>query len=209
MEISNKFLAFLLVIAIVISVFGTLYSTWTITRITWITPHVVTGIVNVTITNQTSLNVTETNCDFSSGYISIGYPSARLESNGTKINWTGSGSQNNDSLLVENNGNVNITVNVSSNASLNDFYETPGCDAGSPACNVTTWSVNNKTGSCSSGLLAYPGSQIDNSTNVTVCTNLQSDDTKDTIFVRCGLFITTAVTTGDKVSTWTFYYEQS
>ncbi|MCL6500808.1 MAG: hypothetical protein K6T16_02115, partial [Candidatus Pacearchaeota archaeon] len=99
MDVSNKFLAFLLVIAILVTVIGTWYSLSKVGQLTGIT-GLQTGYVNVTITGKTQINVTQPYCGFGSGHVTPGYAFAVLHpgngtvgsgchgSGDTKGNWT-------------------------------------------------------------------------------------------------------------------------
>jgi len=203
MEVSHKVLAILLAVAIVFSVIGTF---WNIDRINQtnkisrLTGYGSTGYVNVTINTLTAINVTATDCAFGAGYIETGYQSALLESNGTIVGWNGLGTAT--SLGIRNDGNNNITLNVSSGKNLTGFY--------GAACNVTEgctyqfWSANNEAGTCASGLATYPGTTM-NGGNKTVCAVMRSEDGNDDLYVHCRLNVTQSIPTGAKTDTWTFW----
>ena len=202
MDISNKFLAFLLVVAIVISVVGVWYSVDRLNRFIGITGFGTEGYVNVTISTMAEINVTQTDCNFGSGYIQAGAATGLIESNGTIINWSGSGTGAN--LVIENTGNQNVTVNVTSGKTLAQFY---GVDCSGDDCEYRAWSTNNNTGSCLGGLQSHPGADMD-TTNRTMCTTLQPETAQDSINVHCRLLLSDTIPTGSKTDTWTFYGTQ-
>jgi len=200
MEVSHKVLAILLAVAIVFSVIGTFWNIDRISRLTRLTGYGSTGYVNVTISTTTAINVTATDCAFGAGYINVGNTSALLESNGTIVGWSGAGTAT--SLGIRNDGNTNITLNVSSGKNLTGFY--------GAACNVTEgctyqfWSADNEAGTCTSGLATYPGTTM-NGGNKTVCAVMRYSDTQDDLYVHCRLNITQSVPPGAKTDTWTFW----
>jgi hypothetical protein len=200
MEVSQKALVVLLAVAVVFSVIGTFWNIDSINRITRLTGYGSTGYVNVTITNLTSINVTATDCWFGSGYVDVGYISALLESNGTKVGWNGLGA--NASITVRNDGNRNITLNVSSGKTLASYY---GADCSSISCTYQFWSAINESGSCPGTLSAYPGTAMDTN-NKTVCSIMRYEDVNDEVNIYCRMNVTQAlIPTGSKTDTWTFW----
>jgi len=201
-EISHTVLAIFLTVAILLSVIGTFWNINRIDRINMLnklTGYGTTGYVNVTIENISSINVTATDCNFGSGYITTGNVSALLESNGTHTGWSGGGTT--FSLEVRNDGNTNLTLNVSSGKSLASFY---GTDCSGESCTYQFWSEDKQAGTCTSGLVNYPGTSMDTG-NKTVCSLMRHQDTIDELYVHCRLNVTQGIPVGVKTDTWTFW----
>jgi len=205
MDISNKFLAFLLVIAIIVTIVGAWYSVDKVNNLALITGYGTEGYVNVTISNYSSLNVTATDCNFGSGYVLSNASSAKLASNGTVIDWSGAGTSS--SMHLQNDGNRNLSVNVSSSKTASGFFD------GGTSPSVKVWSfhtigggpVNTEAG-CDNGLVGYTGTEMDTS-QITICKNLVtgSGTTKDDMMsVGCYLSVPNDAPTGAKTDVWTF-----
>jgi hypothetical protein len=197
--ISHGVLAAFLVTAIILSVIGTFWNVDRINKINKFTGYGQTGYVNVTINTLTAINVTSTDCNFQSGYINPNASSALLESNGTITGWSGAGTST--TINVRNDGNTNLSLNVSSGKTLAQFY---GIDCSSENCLYQFWSTNNETGACTSGLQAYPGANMDTN-NKTVCSYMRFEDGNDDVYIHCRLNITQSIPIGAKTDTWTFY----
>ncbi|MEM4152568.1 MAG: hypothetical protein QXK80_00385 [Candidatus Pacearchaeota archaeon] len=207
-EVSNGFLALLIVIAIVIAIVGAWTSIDRVNRLATITGYQTSGkgYVNVTISNQTIINVTATDCNFGSGYVTPPAAYAILASNGTKINWTGGGTSN--SLIIRNDGNVNVKVDVSSGKNNTEFF---GGDFSYDAYKAwsfhMTWPIIQS--GCVGNLTNYTGVDMDK-TNKTMCTNLSvgaGESYDDEFSVGCYLEIGQDVTPGLKTDVWTFWAE--
>ncbi|MEM4152571.1 MAG: hypothetical protein QXK80_00400 [Candidatus Pacearchaeota archaeon] len=208
-EVSNGFLALLIVIAIVIAIVGAWTSIDRVNRLATITGYQTSGkgYVNVTISNQTIINVTATDCNFGSGYVTPPAAYAILASNGTKINWTGDVLSN--SLIIRNDGNVDVKVDVSSGKNNTEFFEGDfSYDA------YKAWSFH---GSCvmihpmASGCIGNLSNLTDmDKTNKTMCTRLwvgNGTGGTDAFCVGCYLEIGQDVTPGLKTDVWTFWAE--
>jgi hypothetical protein len=215
MEISNKFLAFLLVFAIVISLAGTWYNISRLSKIPMFTGYGVQGFVNVTITGLGIMNVTSTDCNFGSGYLNTtvaGYTGAAsgglLESNGTIVNWTGNGVST--GIVLSNDGNVNLSVMVASQKNVTGFWGSVYCNATSPiACNYSFWVTNRSTdtGACGGTAPTYPGRMM-NTSNISVCSNLGYDSSHDEINVSCRLVVSSDIPPAVYTDIWNFNYSQ-
>ena len=191
----------LLSFAIIVSLAATVFVFDISKNIGKLTAYGSAGYVNVTISDLNSINVTATNCNFGSGYITVGQTNATLESNGTIANWQGSGTS--VTLVVRNDGNKNMTINISSGKTLASFLGID-CSGAGAGCQYNFWSVDNETGSCTSGTVSWPGTRMD-TTNKTACTNLRYEDSLDELRVYCRLGIYQTVPTGAKTDTWTFW----
>ena len=138
-EISNKTLAVLLIVAIAISLGGTLVSINRLSSVMrlpgGITGYVSgTGTTNVTITSSASIRFAKSNLDFGIGAVnsSAGNQVCSLASSnggGSKdpitscINFTAAGSM--VSLSIENDGTSNLTVNLTSTQNAAGFVGGP------------------------------------------------------------------------------------
>ncbi|MBI4148680.1 hypothetical protein HY490_05290 [Candidatus Woesearchaeota archaeon] len=124
-DLSNKTLAGLLVIAIVVSLAGTFVSLDKLGRLRLglfstglvVNTPVTAGTASVTIEEEATANLSDATVTFSQGVVAAPSPYAYLDTNGNNTNWNGSTTQ--DSMEVVNDGNVhlNITVKASKNAS--------------------------------------------------------------------------------------------
>jgi len=202
MDVSNKFLAFLLVIAIVVTLVGTWYSIDKVSKFSAITGFGTEGYVNITLSNFTNINVTATDCDFGSGYVQAGQTSAELSSNGTNNSWQGP--QTADSMNIQNDGNRDVQLNVSSGKNAATFF------GGGTSPSVKVWSYEGYligSGGCDdAGLVSYPGTEMD-TTEITICANLTAGTGSiedDMVHAGCYLIVPNDSPTGAKTDTWTF-----
>lgn len=203
-EVSNKSLAALLVVAIVVSLGGTFISLSRLSgigRIPLITGFAGTdtGIVNITITEDLTIDTPENLIEFGSGLVDINTPDgyAEVYSNGTKdADWinastflpdpTYSGT-NEDYIIIENLGNVNVNLTVLTSKNSTEYL----CDVGKKCeglreAKYEYWSEDNTSGSCESGYLEGNSSSRttfngDGSTKQNVCGSLKSAPDTDTV----------------------------
>ena len=206
-ETSNNFIAGLLVVAIVIS----LYSFLTIANFGGIRvtggASTGTGSANVTISSSTDIILLRSKADFDSGYTSGAALTLTTQQQNT--NTFDSGSEGNGTnysgcdgteaacafpFVVKNEGNINVSINISS------------------ASEAATWvgagassyfkGKSNQSGSCGlnfTGGGGFGDASAWQSLNITqrvVCSNLSSADTIDEIRVHFNLTIPTTATTG-------------
>jgi len=213
MNVSNKFLAFLLVISIVVTLIGTWYSIDKVNKFATLTGFGTEGYVNITITNFTSINVTATDCDFGSGYVNAGKLYAVLNpgddtgncsATAYSENWTNASTYNPQCMVVENDGNYGAIINVSSSKNADTFL------GGASSLNdYRVWSdVKDEGGgsSCYGGGVLYNGLEM-NTSDRTICDCLYNNDTADELYVGCYLQIPNGAPTGLKTDTWTFTAE--
>jgi len=101
-----------------------------------------TGTANLTVESQLSINFTTDTINWGSGRVDYGETSATLDSEGTKINgnWTAVTA----GLVLENIGNVNVTVDLKTGEDASEFIG---------GTNPTyEWKVsNNESASCTDG----------------------------------------------------------
>ena len=200
MDLSNKFLAFLLVVAMLISIVGTWYNVDRINKLTRLTGYATTdyGYVKINISTNLSIDVPTDTVDFGSGYLTPGTSFTIHNSNVTTVptNWTNTSVYNPTDMILENTGNINASINLTSNVTAATFI-------GGDAPEFKFASVNNEANSCISGLAGW--TEITGSSQL-VCSNLASVDSTDTIKVRAQLKVSTGSSTGDEtgVAQWTF-----
>ena len=120
------------------------------------------GTVNLTITAQASLRFVTSTCDFGSGNVDEEPLFAILYSNDTEVNGTGWAGCT-DGLTLRNDGDVALTVTVSSSLTAAQFI---GGNQATPEIAVAS---SNSTGGCS-GTLLTGFTDIAGSPNV--CDNL-------------------------------------
>ncbi|RME53549.1 hypothetical protein D6783_01635 [Candidatus Woesearchaeota archaeon] len=147
MDVSNKTLGLLLIAAMLISLFGTFFSLNQVERFagppTGAATSNQTGNVTLTVTTSVGCTFGSFNLvDFGSGYVAGGQR-CYMTSNGT----TGSGcsgglSSPSQDFILENNGNVNATVYVNSNATAAQFL------SGSTSPQFQIAGLDNESGSC-------------------------------------------------------------
>jgi len=204
-EISNKFLAFLLVIAIIVTIVGAWYSVGKVNDLARITGYGTEGYVNITINNFTSINVTATDCNFGSGYVNTGNLFAVLnpgDSSGDcsataySANWTNQTVYNPQCMDVMNDGNQRIAINVSSTKDADGFL-------GGTSPEYKVWSYSKESAACYGDGIAYNGIDI-STTSKKICDCLFVEDTKDELYVGCYLHVPNDAPTGVKTDTWTF-----
>ncbi len=147
------------------------------------------GYVNITIESSANINFTTDSIDFGAGQVSGGGFSALVNSNGVSEN--GTWNQTNQSLHLENIGNVNVSVDLTSDSDALTFIggTNPGYQ----------WNVsNNETNSCTPGITIDLDTYFNASTEgVRVCDVLNYEDSADSIFINVGLSIPSDSNTGN------------
>ena len=126
-DLSNKTLAGLLVIAIVVSLAGTFVSLDKLGRLRLglfatglaVNTPVTQGTASVTIEQEATANLSDATVTFSQGIVAAPSPYAFLDTNGNTTNWNGSATQ--DGMEVVNDGNVNLNVTVKASKNSSEF----------------------------------------------------------------------------------------
>jgi hypothetical protein len=189
-EISNKTLATLLVVAIVISLAGTFFAMRGVSQVTNIISGAQvqqSGTAQVNITSQTSISLTADTVNFGSGY--------RNETNLTSINnecnmssndaaapdcWIVSDSFSPADFVLENDGNRYVAVTINSTAAAN-YFDTcslaTGIDGGE-ADFAFTGEEGAEAGCTTDGTLTDSETPFD-ATDQTLCTNMSYIDAND------------------------------
>lgn len=213
MEITNKTLAILLVAAVAVSLFGIVMTLNKVSSITGYATSAKTGTATLNVSSTTSIAIKQSAINFGSGTINTsgGYTSCTLYVNGTQsaptrsvqtpncIGFTSTSSA--IPFVIENDGNVNVSVVVKSNATVAQFIGGSGT-GGHPVAEFQFMALNNETNSCATGL-NNTWSNISTS-DVNICSQLFWDGT-DTIAVGLRLLIPDdAIATGTRQATITF-----
>ena len=159
------------------------------------------GYVNLTVATFIDINLSRWDVNFSSGSVSPGQTSATLQTNGlasatvTNGNWsTGA-----EALIIENSGNVNISLNLSTANNATDLFG-----------NVTTvapqyqWNVSNyEVGSCNGGTMGLDTFVDANETTELYCGQLESAAATNEVMVDIKLVVPYDGVTGTIVDTIT------
>ncbi len=193
-DISNRTLALFLVFAIIMSLGATIYSlnkisSFSITGQAQLLP----GRVNLSVQNSISILLYNSSVDFGSGWVNVSCIeikdnsktfanlSAGVTSNDTSDCWTGN--MNATSILVENNGNVNVSVSVRGPSALSFFNNYNGVST----YNLTIKARQHEASSCVSGLnLTYNEMHL----NRTMCSLLKYyPDNQDSIGIDINILI--------------------
>ncbi len=217
-DISNKFLVFLLVIAILVTIIGVYYSIDRINRFSAITGYgtTPTGTGNVTfgVGNITAINITQPTCDFKTGYVTPPYAYAILhpgasgsgspgpycdDTSDTKANWTNTtGPYDPDCIAIRNDGTTCMKVNVSSGLDASGFI-------GGTNPEYKVWSENKETDACTSDLISFANREEMDTTNKTICSLFRYEIDNDEMYAGCYLKVPDDATVGSHTDTWTFY----
>ena len=213
MEISNKALAILLVLAIVVSVGGAVINIAKLSEFAGVIPTIkgitgmgTTGTVNVSLQATTNLNVTQTFIDFGVGYVTTNMFGARLNSTGNRTNWTVVGNYDPLNVQIENIGNVNLSVSITADKSAATYL-----GGTSPVFQFAAAVKTPDVASCVSG--ANLQSTLTNvplsTTTANVCSNLGFVAASNELNVSIELLIPYDAPVGNKTVTLTFNSTQA
>ncbi len=178
MEMSNKSLALILVLSVAVSLFGTFYS---ISRMP--TPVAApptgyaasdTGQTNFTIQSDIQIVFTTSQINFGTGAVNNtdGAPTicenCTLNSEGTRLYNCSGFNVVNTGFRIENQGNLNVSLNISSNETVAQFV------GGNSTVRAFQWKMEeNETGACGAGLAPGTYSTV-TVTNTTACTDFKT-----------------------------------
>lgn len=158
------------------------------------------GTVNVSVQSSASINFTSSSISFGSGQITGGESYALLYSNNGSVvngNWTGTS----DGFLIENLGNVNVTLNISSAKSASTFL-------GGTSPEYKFMVTNSKEGSCN-GSVSYTMKTWSNlsSSSLRICDLFDNFDSSDEIEIDIFIKIPLDSRKGTLSDTITLNYE--
>ena len=213
MEISNKTLASLLVLAIVVSVAGTFLSLSRSSR-SGITGYYVsndTGTTSVNVGSITSLRFDVNAINFGSGSVNStgGFTNCTMFINGTgstTITQTGCTGFNTTNLagdfVLENAGTTYINVTMNSSANSSTFIGGGGAGFDNPVFKFTI--TNNETGSCliTVNYPSWSDSNLIFGNQSQICGNLSPIDTVDTLQIGVYVAIPLNSLTGSRTATF-------
>jgi len=183
-----------LILAIVISLTGTVFFLTKTGQFGHLSGYVDYGHVNLSITETTTVNITAYAINFGSGYVHGNATMATLISDGYAANWSGVGTST--TLELRNDGNVNITVSFTATKNATNF--TGGTNPG------YYFNTSNKDASaCNTGLASVFQDVNSSAQQATICTNLGTDDAIDELYMYVKLDIPSDAT-GTKADSWTF-----
>lgn len=197
-EISNKTLAVLVVLAIIISLWGVLLMGKgpAVGRTT-----TAEGRANISVTNTTAISLVANNINFGTGRVNGSYDYCEINTSTDEIDSTACiGFQAPaDGFVVRNDGNNNVNLTLASNKAASGFL-----GGTSPEFNYKTADYTGESGSCVNGdglVAAYTA--LDTTTQI-ACTNMTYDNSTDEVEVLLQLRVPSDVVPGDKEANITF-----
>lgn len=207
MDISNKALAVLLIAAMIVSVGGALFTLASLGNISdvlkfsGITGFGTAGVINVSIQQIAILNVSQPFIDFGVGYVTQGTAFAEIFSTGLRYNWTDVGGFSPSPLIIQNIGNVNLSVSIVSDKNALNFM-------GGGTAPSLSYEGYDSPGSCI-GILQNGWTEIQENGGLqnntqNVCSNIGFIDGTNWIYVYTYLKIPYNSPIGNKTATWTF-----
>lgn len=158
-----------------------------------------TGVVNVTIESRTNINFTTDFINFGSGQVDPEQTSETLTTvgggtTGGTGNWSGTG----DNFIIENIGNVNVTLQLYSGKDADDFL---GGTSPVYQYNVS----NNEANSCTESNATLGAWEDVNKTSpgTIICDPLDFEDSRDLITIDIKLTIPSDANPGEQTDTFT------
>ena len=193
-EISNKTLATLLVVAIVISLAGTFFAMRGVSQVTnYVTgaAEADVGEAKVNISSKTSITLTQATVDFGTGYRNDTEVGLNDECNMTSLVakpdcWVNETAFNPQDFVLENDGNrfVNVTVNSTTSTLYFDNCTTTGVISGGQA--KYSWEAINGTQLGCRGTLVTAETDFNDAEQL-LCSNFTYSDSEDEINVSIHL----------------------
>ena len=215
MDISNRTLGLLLVAAIVVSIGSTFFMLNSITSAPGFTGYLTgtdsgSGDVKLNLSTVISINMASSLIDFGTCQLDVSGTYTQYNSSQTYPSSLCSGGSftTEGYLMVESDGTVDFSLNVSTNASASDVYKDVS-GASTPNSKYILYVANNESNSCSSGMLTG-WNDFYNTSSLHLCDNLNYEDTTDSMKVYATIQIdNNAVgSTSGSSATWNFlaYY---
>jgi len=140
-----------------------------------------TGVVNVSIATSASLNFSTALLDFGAGSITPGQ-TAIINSEGVNTGSYWSGTAPTSGLILENNGNVNVSFTLKSNKSAATFI-------GGTTPDFQVKVTNNETGSCSTITSNFSSYSTITTSEQTACSNFAYGTAMDSVAIDVQLTI--------------------
>jgi hypothetical protein len=220
MDMSNKSLALLLVAAIVISLGGTLISLNKLAQVGvgGITGQSVGGYVNLSITTTPSCRI-DKNVSFGGAAQPVSSINISTDGDNSAIlaglNDCSNGTASCAGMEINNTGNTNLTVNMSSDKQGTTFSGDAGAAATWFAFHTENGTSAGAQPGCENGALTYMGWYNQNWTNmptagdpVTLCSHMYWGDANDMITVEFLVSLSAATPSGAKSATITIDCQQ-
>lgn len=154
-----------------------------------------TATINVTITDFTAINFTVDFINFGSGSVDAGTSGATISTDADVVN--GTGWSRPAPLVLENIGNTNATINLSSSKTPANFI-----GGANPAFRIRVYDRTGNTGACVSPNPSTFGNI--GTTNLTICNPLRFPSDMDEVNISVQLFIPSDAS-GSKTTTLTAY----
>jgi len=198
MDITDRTLAIFLVIAIVISLGGTIVSLQRLHQLgfTGMTLYNTTGTTNFSLQPSVSIIFRTSLVNFGTGYVNANGTGCVITTNATSgWNTTGNclgGLTNASPFIIENNGNVNVNLSLNASANASTFV------TGSVPTPLFQWAVsNNETNSCYGTLNDTTWTNVNwTGGPKNVCTAFNYSDSNDTIRLDIKVLIPEDATQG-------------
>lgn len=215
MEITNRHLAIVIIIALVLSLSGTIFSLSLITRSNQHMPirgYIIRGEANLTADKVINLNLTNNFINFPAGYVANESDHAYLMTNKTCANWS-TACTDVLAIVVENYGSVDINVTFNSTKNATGFLCNESGDCLDGTQRFMYWTNNTLGSSCSSGLIGSETApvEVNNSNDISpmqgVCSSLQAGVDWG-VYFNVALFVPRDVY-GRKSVTLNFYSAES
>lgn len=214
MDISNRTLGLLLIAAIVVSIGSTFFMLNSITMapgFSGTTGYLTSdsGNVSLNISEYISIAVKDSSINFGKCNLNTTY-TTNTSFESSDFNNTGNNtlcqdsdltSTHGDWLAVENDGTIDVILNVTSNETANDVY----VDSNNQSTTHSQYYVelnNSETGSCTSNNAS--SYKVLGTTPVQICGVLHWDDTADLVNVFAKVDVDNTAKAQDKKAKWTF-----
>ncbi len=192
-DISNKTLAILVGIAIVVSVVGIM--SFGKPSVLYVTGRGTTGNVSVNLTSSVSVLV-KYNINFGNGRVLGSNLSSTLESNNTAAKG-GSWTYSKQYIYIENDGTVNESLNVSEPTAVASWL-----GGTNPAIYTRGWQT--EVGACTNNATLFAYHDISTTAQAVLCPNLQYGNSADTVNASIKLVVPSDASTGKRNVVLTF-----
>ncbi len=202
MPLSNKTLVYLISLAILITLFGTMINLTKLGEIQYLT-GLVGGPVNVTVAASTTINLTNAVINWGSGQVSQGFVNATLDTNNDSAaslrgTWSTTGIR---PFILQNVGNVPVNVSINSTTNATAYIGGSG-----PAFRYFPQNAAGNSTACESGL----ANQTDfnptgnASQKQPLCNVFNFTAQRDHMWININITIPDNAPTGSKNTTITF-----
>jgi len=202
-DVSNKTLAALLVVSVLVSLFGTFFALNKIQQVTVIGAATTndTGIATLEINTTASIIFSRDTINWGSGYVNAsGYTNCTMDTTGGLSAGCVDFTQVTEGLVIENDGNMNFTyIYLNSDKNATEFI------GGDSSIAEFQWIISeNETGSCSQIYQNDTWYDVDTTTpGAKICDNFNFLNNKDSIKVDLRVVVPYDAPQGTKTATLT------